>query len=596
MRDASRHLAIEDHGLLGDGMTAALVGANGTIDWMCVPRFDAPPLFCSILDAKRGGAFRLALEGVRRSRQEYLPDTGVLVTALESSTARVEVTDALALRAGAHLEEGTEAARAELVRSVRAAHGDATLAIEIAPRGGARFERRGTSSRIRCAARPELELWAWSSAGPLGEGEHRVRLRPGERLDLVLRWGAPLGGAQPPEPGEALAATAEAWRRWAGLIHYEGAHRELVRRSALTLKMLDHFANGAMMAAPTSSLPERVGGPRNWDYRYTWVRDAAFSVYALRRIGLPRESERFLSWVLGVIGTGETPRVLYDLDGRPPPPEREDPELEGYQGSHPVRWGNAAASQTQHDALGELVDCAFQWFRSGGVVEEELWGRLTALIEEAARRWNEPDHGIWEVRTPGRPFTYSAAMCQVALDRGARMAQAVGEPAAAARWGRGAEVVRAAILDQAWDPRSGTLREHLGGGHLDASVLALPLRRVVTADDPRMRATTDAVASRLAAGGGLLYRYDPARSPDGLPGHEGAMLLCSFWLVEVLALQGRLGEAWDLFERLCGKANALGLLPEQLDPGTGAFLGNFPQAFSHVGLVSSAVRLARSRG
>jgi alpha,alpha-trehalase len=374
---------------------------------------------------------------------------------------------------------------------------------------------------------------------------------------------------------------------------YEGPQALQVRRSAITLKLLDYFANGGIVAAPTSSLPELIGGSRNWDYRYTWVRDAAFSVYALRRIGLVREGAAFLGWVLDAVERGGRPKVLYNMEGRQPPPERQDPELAGYRNSSPVRWGNAAAEQWQHDVYGEILDCAYQWVTGGGEIDEGLWGQLQVLIEAARGEWHRPDQGIWEVRTGGRPFTYSAALCQVALDRGARLAGRFGLAGDMQGWRAAATQIRQAILEEAWDAEVGSLTEHLGGGGLDASLLALPLRRVIPAEHPRMVATTAAIAQRLGAGHGLLYRYLPEDSPDGLPGHEGAFLLCSFWLVDNLAKQGRLDEALELYASLCARAGPLGLLPEQIEPSSGAFLGNYPQAFSHVGLISSGINLSR---
>ncbi|MDQ4092109.1 MAG: glycoside hydrolase family 15 protein, partial [Actinomycetota bacterium] len=396
------------------------------------------------------------------------------------------------------------------------------------------------------------------------------------------------------DPRPLLDETAAAWRRWSARISYEGPQADLVRRSALTLKLLDHFENGAIVAAPTSSLPEALGGVRNWDYRYTWIRDAAFSVFALRRIGLTTEADSFLGWVLDAV-EGSKPRVLYDLDGRQPPPEQVDHELEGYRRSAPVRWGNGAAEQVQHDMYGEILDCAFQWAARGGPVDEALWGHLVELTETAAAVWTTPDQGIWEVRCPGRLFTYSVAMCQVALDRAARLASRLHLPGEPARWAATAKEVTERILREAWDDKRQSLTEQLGaGGGLDASLLALPLRRVLPADHPRMVATTRAVTNGLGAGDGLLFRYLPDESPDGLAGHEGAFVLCSFWLVDNLLGQGRVEEASQLYESLCHRASPLGLLPEQIDPTDGSFLGNFPQAFSHIGVISSGVALTRA--
>lgn len=585
-------LPIEDHGLIGDGTTAALVGRDGAITWLCVPRFDSAALFCALLDASRGGAFTIALEDLEASRQHYVGDTGVLVTELRAGPALVRLTDALTLRSGADLGEDAAAGRGELLRRIEIVSGPARVRIGVEPRGGADIEPRGDGLRLRSRTRPAVELDLRSTV-PLSGASTTLDLDAGARVTLLLRWG---GGhsREAPEAEPLLQATIDAWTRWAASIVYEGPQRALVRRSAVTLKLLDHFHNGAIVAAPTSSLPEAIGGPRNWDYRFAWIRDAAFSVYAFHRIGLSREAQGFLEWVLDIVEEGHRPRVLYDLDGRPPVAEYEDDELEGYRRSRPVRWGNAAADQRQHDVYGEILDCAYQWAHHHGSLDPRLWARLRELVEAAGREWREPDQGIWEVRTTGRPFTYSAALCQVALDRGARLASRFGLPGDGARWRAEAERIREAILVEAWDEALQSLTEHLGGGGLDASLLTLPLRRVVPADHPKMIATTDAIRRRLGAGNGLLYRYLPDESPDGLPGHEGAFVLCSFWLVDNLAGQGRLDEAFDLFESLCARANPLGLLPEQIDPATNLFLGNFPQAFSHVGLVSSAVNLARA--
>lgn len=588
------YLPIEDHGLIGDGRGGALVGRDGGISWMCVPRFDSPPLLCGLLDRQRGGEFVVAPERLQESRQYYLPDTGVLVTEMRCATGLVEVADTFTLRTGADLTDDTPAARGELLRYVRMLEGSASLRVSLRPRGDVDVDRHGGGLRL-CTHSPDLELHLLSGR-PLEGLETTVRVEQGEDLWLLLRWEQATRRVHHIHPRRLLDQTAAVWRGWSAGIGYDGPQAELVRRSALTLKLLDHFENGAIVAAATSSLPESLGGTRNWDYRYAWIRDAAFSVFALRRIGLATEAEGFLGWVLDAVERGGKPRVLYDLDGREPPPEQLDHELEGYRASAPVRWGNAAADQVQHDVYGEILDCAFQWAARGGLVDDPLWTHLVALTETAARVWREPDHGIWEVRSSGRPFTYSVAMCQVALDRAARLATRLHLPGSIAAWSAKAKALVDRILHEAWDEGQQSLTEQLGaGGGLDASLLALPLRRVIPADHPRMVATTSAVLERLGAGDGLVFRYLPDESPDGLPGHEGAFLLCSFWLVDNLLGQGRLDDAGELYESLCARANPLGLLPEQIDPADGSFLGNFPQAFSHVGVISSGVALTRAQ-
>jgi alpha,alpha-trehalase len=621
VRRFSGYLPLEDLGLIGDGATVALVGHDGSVPWLCVPGFDAEPLFCGLLDHAKGGYFSVRPEGPLEARQRYEADTGVLTTELRTPTGLVRIRDALVLRSRADLTDDAPADRGELVRSVAVVAGTARIEVAVEPRGGAQACPAFSGLELRAFRRPYLRFHLRSNR-PLTALKSVHELAEGDRLDLVLSWGR-FHRHHRFDADAMLRETAEAWRRWMTSFRYHGPQEAMVRRAAITLKLCDHWVNGSLVAAPTSSLPAPVGGVRNWDYRYAWIRDAAFAVFALRRIGFGNEADAFLGWVLDAFEQSRWPRIMYTLAGGPVPDEREDPELAGYRGSAPVRWGNGAADQRQHDVYGEVLDCADQWVRGGGQLEPALWSRLVGLAEAAERTWRQPDQGIWEVRSEGRVFTYSAGLCQVALDRAASIAGRLDVPGPVDRWRSAAAAIRTAILEEAWDEDAQTLCEHLGGGGegegcvkrgaaptsgvgsrsaqpnprggVDASLLALPLRHIIPADHPRMVATTRAIADRLGAGGGLLYRYRHDDSPDGIPGDEGAFLLCSFWLVDNLVGQGRLDEAEDLYTSLCARASPLGLLSEQLDPSTGELIGNFPQAFSHIGVIASGVALARAR-
>ncbi|MFE9319463.1 glycoside hydrolase family 15 protein [Nocardia sp. NPDC052278] len=594
IRRRDGYLPLEDYGLIGDGATAALVGVDGSIPWLCLPRFDAEPIFCGLLDHTKGGSFTVTPVDLLEGRQWYQHNTGVLETELLSSTGVIRVTDAMVLRSGADLSDDAPADRAELVRAVQVVAGRVRVNVDMSPRGGAQMRAVLSGLEIRVSSRPDLRLHLRSNR-PL-TGLHTTHdLEQGDRLELVLSWGR-FHRHHRFDVLSMLRDTAGAWRSWMDGCTYEGPQQPLVRRAAITLKLCDHWANGSVVAAPTSSLPAPIGGVRNWDYRYAWIRDASFAVFAMRRIGFRGEADAFLGWVLDAFERSGEPRIMYDLSGGPVPDEMEDTELDGYRCSGPVRWGNGAADQRQHDVYGEILDCADQWLRTGGELQPALWSNLAGLAEAAGQSWQEPDQGIWEVRSTGRVFTYSAGMCHVALDRAASIGERFGLPGPTAAWRLTAGDVRESILKRSWDEQARTLSAHLdGGGAVDASLLALPLRQVVPVDHPRMVATTAAVAERLNAGGGLLYRYLHDESSDGLPGNEGAFVLCSFWLVDNLALQGRVEEAEQLYASLCARASTLGLLPEQIDPSTGAFVGNFPQAFSHIGVIASGVNLARAK-
>jgi len=585
-------LPIQDHGLIGNGSTAALVGRDGSIPWLCIPRFDSPPIFSSILDRELGGQFTIEAGEIVGAHHRYLDESAVLITELRVADGLLRITDLMPYHAGTDLRQKGGVDTGELLRCIEVIEGPLRVLAGITVRGGVDPEPFEKGVRLRLPRFPDVDLVLECSRELEGAGGRWV-LGPGESVTFCLRWNGGIGASSVDAPVGAVINTVEGWLEWLRDFHYGGPHRHLVRRSAITLKLLDYLQNGAMIAAPTTSLPEDIGGERNWDYRYVWVRDAAFTVYVLRRIGMEEEAWHYLTWVLRNFREQRI-NVMYTLDGDPDIPEALDPDLSGYRGSRPVRWGNAASRQVQHDVYGEILDCAFQWANHGGIIQNDLWGQLCGLIDRAAEVWDTPDAGIWEVRRPGFVQTYSAAMCQVALDRGAKLARRFGLPGDADRWERTAAEIQDAILTRGWSEDQGFIAQGLNDGHLDAAVLALGIRRVIPATHPKMVATVEAIQHELHACDSLIFRYLPDRSPDGLHGTEGAFLLCSFWLVDNLILQGRLNEALSHYDRLCARVNDLGLLPEEIDPHTGEFLGNFPQAFSHIGLISTGVNLERA--
>ncbi len=590
------YLPIQDYGLIGDGATAALIGRDASIDWLCLPRFDKHPVFCSILDDEVGGRFTIDVGDLIGARHRYFGDSSVLITELRTADGVVRVTDMMPLRRDANLSAVSAMDVGELLRVVEVLEGSATVRAGIRIQGGVDVERENAANadavRIRSRRYPDVDL-VLEASGPLDGAGGTWELTRGHAISFCLRWNGGTGASSVDSPIAAITNTVEGWLGWLRQFEYHGPQRAKVQRSAITLKMLDYLANGAIVAAPTSSLPELMGGGRNWDYRYVWVRDASFSVYALRRIGLKREAWQFLSWVLG-LARDEGLNLMYTLDGDKRITEHEDHTLEGYRGSSPVRWGNGAWDQVQHDVYGEILDCAYQWSNHGGKLTKDLWRQLRHYVERARDAWDTPDRGIWEVRGESRVQTYSAGICGVALDRGAKLARRHGYEGDADAWEALAQTIQQRILDRAWDEEKGYLTQGLDGGHLDAALLGLPIRRALPANHPRVKATVEAIDRELSAGGGLVYRYLPDKSPDGLAGHEGAFLLCSFWLIDNLVLQGRLDEARDRFDRMCERTNALGLLPEEIDPETGHFLGNFPQAFSHIGMISTGFNLSRA--
>jgi GH15 family glucan-1,4-alpha-glucosidase len=599
-----RYLPIAEHGLIGDLHTVALVGTDGTIDWYCCPRFDSPSVFAAILDADRGGLFRIAPAGAAwSSKQLYLPDTNVLITRFLMPEGVGEVQDFMPPPS-----TGAAAHRHRMIRRVLAIRGQMRFVVDVAPRfdyARVRHEVVRTPHGVLFRT-PELALHL-STDRPLelvddGDVRATVVLRAGETATFVL---------DRVEPGEAPAphsdadidvqfdATVAFWRQWLGRSRYSGRWREMVNRSALTLKLLTYAPTGAIVAAPTTSLPEVLGGARNWDYRYTWMRDSAFTLYALLRLGFTEEAGAFTNWLEGRVRAAAEResgplQVMYGIDGREDLPEEELSHLEGYMGSGPVRIGNGAATQLQLDIYGELMDSLYLCNRFGLPIYHDGWTQVTRTLEWLMDHWDQPDEGIWEARGGRHDFTYSRLMSWVAVERAIRIARQRGLPGDVARWSSVRDRIYHQIMERGWHPGRRAFVQHYDTDVLDAAVLLMPLCKFIAPTDPRWISTLDAISAELVSDS-LVYRYDVEASPDGLAGREATFSMCSFWWVEALARAGRVDDARLAFEKMLSYANHVGLYSEEIGP-TGEQLGNFPQAFTHLALISAAYNLDRQLG
>ncbi|HEY2763677.1 MAG TPA: glycoside hydrolase family 15 protein [Pseudonocardiaceae bacterium] len=592
--------SIADHGLIGDLQTAALVATDGTIDWFCCPRFDSPSVFASLLDERRGGRFALApVTPARTTKQMYLPDTAILVTRYLSESGIAEVLDFMPIDA-----PGIVSDRRRIVRVVRGIRGEVEFEARVEPRFD--YGRRphqvhvhGTTAVFECG---ELRL-SVSSLSPLerdgDDVRSRFRVAAGEIGGLVVASGDsgephPVGGGQ---VWELYRATEDYWRSWLEHSSYRGRWREAVERSAITLKLLTYAPSGGLVAAPTAGLPEQVGGSRNWDYRFTWVRDASFSVYALLGMGFTDEAAAFGDWLRRRVeeeksdGSGPL-KIMYRVDGSSDLTEETLDHLDGYLGSRPVRVGNAASDQLQLDIYGEAMN-SLHALDSGPLgdwgVSHDGWNHIVGMMDWLCEHWHDPDEGIWETRGGRRHFVYGQLMSWVAFDRAIRMATNRGRPADLRRWAQERDHLHEQIMTKGWNGRLGAFVQYENSDVLDASLVLMPLLGFIRPNDPRWQSTMSAMDKTLVEDS-LVYRYDPNASPDGLPGSEGTFSLCTFLYADALARSGRLNDARLTFSKMLTYANHLGLYSEEIDP-TGQQVGNFPQAFTHLALIAAALNL-----
>jgi GH15 family glucan-1,4-alpha-glucosidase len=599
---------IADYGLIADCNSAALVSRDGSVDWLCLPRYDSPAVFARILDPV-GGHWSIRPVGEFRSERRYLAGSLVLETTFTTDTGAVRLRDALAFAPGQRRHDLGLDAPHELLRSVEGVEGSVDLVLELAPRpeyglleplfrmtddGGRTFG----VTRLHVAAGAPVEIEDATMRGTF-------TVNAGETVGFAMRWAAPEAPAPeataPAEVAARIADTADGWRSWESEHDiYEGPRRNLVQFSSRVLKGLTYRPTGAIVAAPTTSLPETVGGERNWDYRYAWIRDASLTLEALYIGTCTDEAENFVSFMTSSAGgriRGDMPlQIMYGIGGEHDLTERELPHLRGWRDSRPVRIGNGAWTQEQLDVYGELLNALYLYREQLGELHPEIQRFVADLADAAARRWRERDAGMWEMRGEPRHHLSSKVLCWVALDRAVALAPQLGEFAKAEKWAAERDEIRAAILERGWSETRGAYAQSFDSDELDAAALLMPLVGFVPGTDERMRSTIDAIADDLTEGGLVLrYKNEEGLNADGLTGEEGTFVICSFWLVSALAEAGEVERAEALFDQLVGYANDLGLLAEEIDTASGEQLGNFPQAFSHIGLITAAAAIDRAR-
>ncbi|MEU0394596.1 glycoside hydrolase family 15 protein [Streptomyces sp. NPDC006208] len=597
---------IENHGLIGDLQTAALVTTDGTIDWFCCPRFDSASVFGALLDRERGGHFTVRpAHTMYATKQLYLPDTAILVTRFMTEAGAGEVVDFMPVTGQ------TATPRHRLVRMLRCVRGTMTFEVDIAPRfdygrkphelhiteHGAVFASEGLELTVHPVREPEDERLVNTLTGDR-DLHFSLTLQAGQHRGVVLESSAdgPPHEIRLAQFEELFDDTVRYWRSWLGQSRYSGRWREAVERSAVTLKLMTYAPSGALVAAPTAGLPEQVGGERNWDYRFAWIRDSSFSVYALLGLGFKEEATAFIGWLrdrvherVGSEGDTGPLNIMYRVDGSSDLVEETLEHWEGYQCSAPVRIGNGAANQLQLDIYGEALDSIYFAHQHGIQLDNRGWTSLHTLLDWLVDNWDQPEEGIWETRGGRNDFTYGRVMSWVAFDRALRLATAHGRPAAHGRWTTERDGLYGQILAKGWDPKRQAFVQHYGSDVLDSSLLRMPTVGFVTPDDPMWTSTLEAMDRELVTDS-LVYRYNPEASPDGLRGSEGTFSLCTFMYVDALARAGRLDQARLVLEKMMTYANHLGLYSEEIDL-TGRQLGNFPQAFTHLAQIDAAITL-----
>jgi alpha,alpha-trehalase len=609
-RDGSGSLPIAAYGMLSDCSSAALVGADGSIDWLCLPRFDSPAVFARLLDPD-AGHWSIAPAGPFTARRRYLPGSLVLETTFTTASGSVRLVDALAFEHGQRGHDLGVAAPHELLRLVEGVSGSIELVMELAPRpeyglveplfrqvgDGGRTFGGPNSVVVRAGAPVRVERSTMRGI---------FAVRGGERVGFAMRWVAPKSPVPDPTSPADVASriddVAEGWTSWeAEHDIYEGPHRDLVRFSARVLKGLTYRPTGAIVAAATTSLPEAAGGERNWDYRYAWIRDASLTMEALYIGACSDEAGHFASFMTSAAGGGHgldrSLQIMYGVGGEHDLSERELGHLRGWRDSRPVRVGNGAWDQTQLDVYGELLNVLHLYHERLGDLHPEIQHFVAELADAAARRWSERDSGMWEMRGEPRHHLSSKVLCWTALDRAVKLAPQLGMYAKAQEWAAARDRIREAVLERGWSEAKQAYAQSFDADELDAAALLMPLVGFLPADDPRMRSTIDAIDRDLTQDGLVLrYRNEAGLNADGLTGEEGTFVICSFWLVSCLAKAGELRRAEALFDQLAGYANDVGLLAEEIDAGVGELLGNFPQAFSHIGLITAAHDIDLARG